>query len=60
VLFHFLLYLCLQQRRDDFSVDDDRAVPTKEGIEREEEKLEEVQQAQKNLFLIIFQVTQTV
>jgi len=35
-------------------------VPTKEGIEREEEKLEEVQQAQKNLFLIIFQVIQTV
>jgi len=31
-------------------------VPTKEGIEREEEKLEEMQQAQKNLFLIIFQV----
>jgi len=45
------------QRRDDFSIDDDQAVPTKEGIEREEEKLEEVQQAQKNLFLIIFQVT---
>jgi len=35
-------------------------VPTKEGIEREEEKLEEVQQAQKNLFLIIFQVTKCV
>jgi len=49
-----------QQRRDDFSVDDDRTVPTKEGIEREEEKLEEVQQAQKNLFLIIFQVITTV
>lgn len=44
-----------RKRRDDFSADDDRVVPTKEGIEREEEKLEEVQQAQKNLFLIIFQ-----
>jgi len=47
----------LPQRRDDFSVDDSRAVPTKEVIEREEEKLEEVQQVQKDLFLIIFQAS---
>jgi len=55
-----LLYsftVCLPQRRDDFSVDDSRAVPTKEVIEREEEKLEEVQQVQKDLFLIIFQAS---
>lgn len=58
VSFHSLTCLCSQQRRDDFPDDDDRVVPTKEGIEREEEKLEELQQAQKNLFLIIFQVQQ--
>jgi len=52
-----LFSVCLPQRRDDFSVDETRAVPTKEGIEREEETLEEIQQAQKNLFLIIFQVS---
>jgi len=41
------------------AVDENRVVPTKESIDREEEKLEELQQAQKNLFLIIFQVTMT-
>ena len=37
--------------------DDDSAdVPTEEMIEKEEDKLDEIQKAQKNLFLIIFQV----
>jgi len=38
-------------------MDEGRSAPTKESIEHEEEKLEDAQQAQKNLFLIIFQVS---
>jgi len=36
--------------------DDDEEVPTEEMVERMEEKLELVQNQQKRLFLIIFQV----
>jgi len=37
--------------------EDDQEIPTEEQIEKEEDRLEELQKAQKNLFLVIFQVT---
>lgn len=54
----FLLFLCLLQRSDD----DDRSSDRKDGaleeqIERLQEKVESAQSEQKNLFLVIFQVS---
>lgn len=53
-----LLFLCLLKRSDD----DDRSSDRKDGaleeqIERLQEKVESAQSEQKNLFLVIFQVT---
>ena len=41
-------------------MDDDaeRDIPTEGAIEKEEDRLKEMQSAQKHLFLVIFQVTQ--
>ena len=41
---------------DGLDYDDDDEVPTEEMVERMEERLELVQNQQKRLFLIIFQV----
>ena len=46
------------QLRDGFDVDlEEEDLPTEEMIERMEERLETAQSEQKNLFLIIFQVS---
>ena len=53
-----LMYVCCcEQERDGFDgyMDDD--LLTEEQVERLEERLEAAQSEQKNLFLIIFQVT---
>ena len=44
------------QMADGLDYDDDDEVPTEEMVERMEERLELVQNQQKRLFLIIFQV----
>lgn len=46
----------LFQMADGLDYDDDDEVPTEEMVERMEERLELVQNQQKRLFLIIFQV----
>ena len=45
------------QAQDGFDFDLEEDTPTEEMIERMEEKLESAQSEQKNLFLIIFQVS---
>lgn len=45
---------------DGLDYDDDDEVPTEEMVERMEERLELVQNQQKRLFLIIFQVNLSV
>ena len=45
------------QMADGLDYDDDDEVPTEEMVERMEERLELVQNQQKRLFLIIFQVS---
>ncbi len=53
------IHVCtlLQQVRDGLDLEDrDEDFPSEEMIERMEERLEEAQGQQKNLFLIIFQV----
>jgi nuclear cap-binding protein subunit 1 len=45
-----------RKRREGYQLgDDDRDVPTEEAIEKEEDRLEEMLDAQKNLYLVIFQ-----
>ena len=48
--------ICIQMR-DGLDVDSPEDVPTEEMIERMEERMEAAQSEQKNLFLIIFQVS---
>ena len=48
---------CCEQERDGFGGYMDEDLLTEEQVERLEERLEAAQSEQKNLFLIIFQVT---
>jgi len=54
----YIYTFLLCQRGEGFSFDEDsnRDIPTEAAIEEEEDRLRDLQSAQKNMFLIIFQV----